>query len=150
MERPDLTNATPEILAYIEYLEEEVTKVKEEIKHDIQTLNLKLEEVQESYKNIREEHANKPNRDIRNNIIIRNLRYDERERDNAEITKNLVQAMFKDGLALSNIDIRNTVRKNSNQRSPCVVIVELKDTNQKKEIFKKKKDLKKSRDYSKV
>lgn len=129
-------------------IDEEVSKVKNEFKQDIETLNVKIEEVQKSCEDIKRVNPKQP--DIRNNIVIRNLPYDEREKDNKEITKNVVQALFKDGLALTNVDIKSVARKQGNERSPGVVIVELNDFNKKKEIFKKKKDLKKSRKYDKV
>ncbi|VDI09228.1 Hypothetical predicted protein [Mytilus galloprovincialis] len=129
-------------------IDEEVSKVKNEFKQDIETLNVKIEEVQKSCEDIKRVKPKQP--DIRNNIVIRNLPYDEREKDNKEITKNVVQALFKDGLALTNVDIKSVARKQGNERSPGVVIVELNDFNKKKEIFKKNKDLKESRKYDKV
>jgi hypothetical protein len=58
--------------------------------------------------------------------------------------------MFRDGLSLSDIDIQSVSRNGGNDRYSGVVAVGLRDSNQKREIFKKKKDLKKSRNYSKV
>ena len=51
--------------------------------------------------------------------------------------------MFRDGLSLSDIDIQSVSRNGGNDRYSGVVVVELRDSNQKREIFKKKKDLKK-------
>jgi hypothetical protein len=52
--------------------------------------------------------------------------------------------MFRDGLSLSDIDIQSVSRNGGNDRYSGVVVVELRDSNQKREIFKKKKDLKKA------
>jgi hypothetical protein len=51
--------------------------------------------------------------------------------------------MFRDGHSLSDIDIQSVSRNDDNDRYSGVVVVELRDSNQKREIFKKKKDLKK-------
>ncbi|CAC5404796.1 unnamed protein product [Mytilus coruscus] len=102
------------------------------------------------YRKLSREKTSHFKTDIRNNIIIRNLRYDEREKYNAEITKNLVQTLFRDGLALLDINIKSVCKKNGTDKGPGMIIVELNDMNQKKEIFKKKKELKKSKYFSKV
>lgn len=65
------------------------------------------------------EKNSKTTTDVRNNIVIRNLRYDEREKDNSEVTKNLVQSMFRDGLSLLDIDIQSVSRKGGNDGSGC-------------------------------
>jgi len=113
-------------------------------------MNTKIEDVQKSYESLSKEKNSKTTTDVRNNIVIRNLRYDEREKDNSEVTKNLVQSMFRHGLSLPDIDIQSVSRKGGNDRYTGVVVVELSDSNQKREIFKKKKELRKSRNYSKV
>jgi hypothetical protein len=51
--------------------------------------------------------------------------------------------MSRDGHSLSDIDIQSVSRNGDNDRYSGVVVVELRDSNQKREIFKKKKDLKK-------
>ncbi|CAC5363218.1 unnamed protein product [Mytilus coruscus] len=93
-------------------IEEEVSKVNDELKEDMQAINTKIEDVQKSYEKLSKEKTSHFKTDIRNNIIIRNLRYDEREKDNAEITKNLIQALFRDGFALSDMNIKSVFRKN--------------------------------------
>ena len=70
-------------------IQEEVFKVKDEIKQDIHVMNTKIEDVQKSYNNISREKNSKATTDVRNNIVIRNLRYDELEKDNSEVTKIL-------------------------------------------------------------
>ena len=117
--------------------QEEVSKVKDEIKQDIHVMNAKIEDVQKSYNNLSKEKNSKATTNVRNNIVIRNLRYDERA-DNNEVTNNLVLSMFKDGLSLPDIDMQSVHRNGDNDRYSGVVVVELRDFNQKREIFKKK------------
>jgi hypothetical protein len=67
-------------------IQEEVFKVKDEIKQDIHVMNTKIEDVQKSYESLSKEKNSKTTTDVRNNIMIRNLRYDELEKDNSEVT----------------------------------------------------------------
>ena len=69
--------------------QEEVSKVKDEIKQDIHVMNAKIEDVQKSYNNLSKEKNSKATTDVRNNIVIRALRYDELEKHNSEVTKIL-------------------------------------------------------------
>jgi hypothetical protein len=70
-------------------IQEEVFKVKEEIKQDIHVMNTKKEDVQKSYESLSKEENSKTTTDVRNNIMIRALRYDEHEKDNSEVTEIL-------------------------------------------------------------
>jgi hypothetical protein len=70
-------------------IQEEVFKVKEEIKQDIHVMNTKKEDVQKSYESLSKEENSKTTTDVRNNIMIRALRYDEQEKDNSEVTEIL-------------------------------------------------------------
>lgn len=67
-------------------IQEEVSKVKDEIKQDIHVMNAKIEDVQKSYNNLSKGKNSKATTDVRNNIVIRALRYDELEKDNSEVT----------------------------------------------------------------
>ncbi|CAG2219308.1 unnamed protein product [Mytilus edulis] len=70
------------------HIEKEVGKVKQELKDDMVTMNLKIDNVQKSCENLILEKKDENSIDIRNNVIIKNLAYDEREKDNAEVTMN--------------------------------------------------------------
>jgi hypothetical protein len=74
--------------------QEEISKVRDEIKQDIHVINAKIKDVQKSYNNLSKEKNSKATTNVRNNIVIRNSRYDERA-DNNEVTTNLVQSMFR-------------------------------------------------------
>ena len=117
--------------------QEEISKVRDEIKQDIHVINAKIKDVQKSYNNLSKEKNSKATTNVRNNIVIRNSRYDERA-DNNEVTTNLVQSMFRYGLSLPDIDMQSVHRNGDNDRYSGVVVVELRDFNQKREIFKKK------------
>jgi cell division protein FtsX len=73
--------------------QEEISKVRDEIKQDIHVINAKIKDVQKSYNNLSKEKNSKATTNVRNNIVIRNSRYDERA-DNNEVTTNIVQLNF--------------------------------------------------------
>ena len=134
------TNLEEKISANIQivlktHIETEVGKVKQELK-DINSMNSKIENVQKSYDNLVSEKKDEDSpADIRNNVIIKNLEYDEREKHDSNVTLHKVQALFKDGLAIPNIKIRKVSHKNGNERYNGVVVVQLDEIGQKKEIF---------------
>ena len=85
-------------------------------------------------------------KDLSLNIVIRNLS----ENSNENI-KNKVNALFKDGLRLSDVSVSDAERKKSRSESkPRVVIAKLKNKNDKQRVMKKKSKLKDSRRFSKV
>ena len=85
-------------------------------------------------------------KDLSLNIVIRNLP----ENSNENI-KNKVNALFKDGLRLSDVSVSDAERKQSRSESkPGVVIAKLKNKNDKQRVMKEKSKLKDSRRFSKV
>ena len=76
------------------------------------------------------------------------LDFDESEIRNTEITGHKVQALLKDGLCLSDIALKAVERKRSggNAKSSGLIIVEVEKFEDKKEIMKNKRNLKKQ-DY---
>ncbi|CAC5395184.1 unnamed protein product [Mytilus coruscus] len=132
------------------HIEKEVGKVKQELKDDMVTMNLKIDNVQKSCENLILEKKDENSIDIRNNVIIKNLAYDEKEKDSAEVTMNKVQTLFRDGLSIPNVKIQKVTRKNGNERYNGVVVVQLEDNEQKKDIFKNKRNLKNNPAYKKV
>lgn len=150
------TNLEEKISANIQtalktHIETEVGKVKQELKEDINSMNRKIENVQKSYDNLVSEKKDEDSpADIRNNVIIKNLEYDEREKNDSNVTLHKVQELFRDGLTIPNIKIRKVSRKNGNERYNGVVVVQLDEIGQKKEIFKQKCHLKNKPAYRKV
>ena len=102
-------------------------KVKQELKDDMVTMNLKIDNVQKSCENLILEKKDENSIDIRYNVIIKNLAYDEREKDSAKVAMNKVQTLFRDGLSIPNVKIQKVTRKNGNERYNGVVVVQLED-----------------------
>ncbi|CAC5399360.1 unnamed protein product [Mytilus coruscus] len=86
----------------------------------------------------------------KNKLVIKNLKYDESEKDSNQVTINKIHELFKDGLALANIQVESVTRKESKGQYPGVVICEIKSAEDKTRIFKKKNKLKDNRKYSNV
>ncbi|CAC5399804.1 unnamed protein product [Mytilus coruscus] len=63
---------------------------------------------------------------------------------------NKVQTLFRDGLSIPNVKIQKVTRKNGNERYNGVVVVQLEDNEQKKDISKNKRNLKNNPAYKKV
>jgi hypothetical protein len=85
-----------------------------------------------------------------NKFIIKNLEYNEREKNESDLTKNKVQGLLRDGLGLANVQIKSASRKESRGKYPGVVVVETDTFDEKKEIMKNKAKLKSSRQYDRV
>jgi hypothetical protein len=86
---------------------------------------------------------------LHNKFIIKNLEYNEREKNESDLTKNKVQELLRDGLGLANVQIKSASRKESRGKYPGVV-VETDTFDEKKEIMKNKAKLKSSRQYDRV
>ncbi|VDI14403.1 Hypothetical predicted protein [Mytilus galloprovincialis] len=80
-------------------VKEEVGKFKKDIQQDFDRINEKIDNVQKSYDDLAK---NKDNGTINSsraaNIVIKNLEYDAREKDDNQITVHKVQALFRDGV----------------------------------------------------
>jgi hypothetical protein len=61
---------------------------------------------------------------VHNKVIIKNLEYNEREKNESDLTKNKVQGLLRDGLGLANVQIKNASRKESRGKYPDVVVVD--------------------------
>ena len=93
-----------------------------------------MKNIQKSYDNLVSEKKDEDSpADIRNNVIIKNLEYDEREKHDSNVTLHNVQALFKDGVAIPNINIRKASRKNGRGRYNGVDVAFLDEIGQKKE-----------------
>ncbi|CAC5390642.1 unnamed protein product [Mytilus coruscus] len=77
-------------------------------------MNLKIDNVQKYYENLILEKKDENSIVIRNNVIIKNLAFEEREKENSEVTLNKVQTFFRDGLSIPNIKIKKV--KNGKER----------------------------------
>lgn len=132
-------------------VKEEVGKFKKDIQQDFDRINEKIDNVQKSYDDLAK---NKDNGTINSsraaNIVIKNLEYDAREKDDNQITVHKVQALFRDGMAIPDVKIKSASRKQGRENHNGIIIVELDDAAQKKTIFSQKRKLKNNTGYKKV
>lgn len=85
-------------------------------------------------------------KDLSLNIVIRNL--PESHNENA---KSKVNAIFRDGLKLSDISVEDAERKQSHSESkPGVIVARMNSKQDKQRVMKEKSRLKDSRQFSKV
>lgn len=129
-----------------EKLKQNIDTVREEVKSDMLGMQNKIDELEKTVKTktIGEKSES------RNKIVIKNLNFDEREKENEEITKNKVQTLLKDGLTLSDITLKSVCRKEGRGSYPGVVIVEIDNFDNKSKIMKNKRKLRANRVYENV
>ncbi|VDI45625.1 Hypothetical predicted protein [Mytilus galloprovincialis] len=86
----------------------------------------------------------------RNKFVIRNLIYDQTEKDNNVVTINKVQGLLKDGLELQDITLKSVHRKETRGPHPGIVIVETNSYDDKSKIMKNKRKLKTVKKYENI
>lgn len=128
-------------------IKEKLDEVRTEVKSDMIAMQARIDGLEKSLSDV---NSTKENDTRKNRFIIKNLDFDENEKNNDIITTNKVQAMLKDGLALSNVVLKSVTRKESKGRAPGLVIVEVVNFDNKREIMKNKKSLRNIIKYSKV
>ncbi|VDI22230.1 Hypothetical predicted protein [Mytilus galloprovincialis] len=110
--------------------------MKKDIQQDFDRINEKIDNVQKSYDDLAK---NKDNGTINStraaNIVIKNLEYDAREKDDIQITVHKVQALFRDGMTIPDVKIKSTSRKHGRENHNGIIIVELDDAAQKKQYL---------------
>ena len=87
---------------------------------------------------------------IENNICIRNLKVDQAEKNDSNITVNKVYSLIRDGLKEKNIKVVKAVRKESRDNKPGVIIATIESLDQKIKLLKNKKSLRKTNTYQNV
>lgn len=130
-------------------IQKELNTVRTEVKTDMNNMQDKINSLE---KTVRENTGviERNESTCKNKLVIKNLKYDESEKDNNQVTINKIHELFKDGLALANIQVESVTRKESKGQYPGVVICEIKSPEDKTRIFKKKNKLKDNRKYSNV
>jgi hypothetical protein len=123
-----------------------ISEVKTEVKQELDGMKSKIESID---KQVVDNYRNSTDK-VRNIFIIKNLEYNEREKNEPDLTKNKVQGLLRDGLGLANVQIKNASRKESRGKYPDVVVVETDTFDERKEIMKNKAKLKSSRQYDRV
>ena len=80
--------------------------------------------------------------------FIRNLKYDQTESTDSNITKNKVNRLILDGLKLTDIEMLISERKQTRDGRPGILIVTFATAEQKSSVMKQKKDLRKNKNES--
>ena len=85
-------------------------------------------------------------------VVVRNLKYDEREERDPNMTVNLVKCLVRDRLKLANVKITHAERKCSRNNKPGVGIVKCESSALKQTVLtcSTKKSLRKIRTYQDV
>ena len=84
-------------------------------------------------------------------IVVKNFPINPRENSHDTALKLNIDAMVKDGLKLQNINIKNVLRKPSqDENKPGIVMVSLDDSESKRKVMKSKKLLRDNMKYRDV
>ena len=96
-------------------MKDKINEVKTEIKHELDGMKSKIESIE---KQVADNHRNSTD-NLCNKFIIKNLEYNEREKNKSDLTKSKVQGLLRDGLGLANVQIKSASRKESRGKYPC-------------------------------
>lgn len=133
----------------------EVDMLKQDIRGDMEVMNAKIDTVQKTYDTMmktKEAEKTPPNStNAKNKLVIKNLDFDAQEEENNQVTINKVQSLFKDGLGIPDVKIKSAERKMGKGNSCGIILVEIdNDSDQKKNIFSNKRQLKNTNTYKNV
>lgn len=130
-------------------INEKFNEIKSDVSSEVHKIEKRMSDIEQSIQSV--DTNSKPNEnDRKHNIVIRNIEFDIAEKTDNTITVNKVQALFKDGLKLSDIKTRTVTRKDTRGTKPGVIIVQLDSLEQKHEIMKCKNTLKEQNTYANV
>ena len=132
-----------------EKLSEKVDEIKADVRNELTEMQTKISSLEKSYADLKE-NVNKGEKSLKNNIVIKNIQEDVREKNDTNVTLNKVNALMRDGLVLNDIEIRSVSRKESRGRHPGVIVAEIGSEEQKREVMRKKGSLRGNRMYSNV
>ena len=93
--------------------------------------------------------ASQPGR-VRNSFVVKNLKYSKKEDEDKQVTVNKVQALLRDGLKIKNVKVLSAERKGARDDRPGLIITEVESAEQKKSIFKCKRQLRGNKVYPDV
>lgn len=135
-------------------IDSKLQQAKSDMKKDL-NLNKIKEDVSKLQKSYAEAAAgNKPAaqkaEEPKLQVVVRNLKYDEREERDPNMTVNLVKSLVRDGLKLADVKITHAERKRLRNNKPGVVIVKFESLAQKETVLSTKKSLRKIRTYQDV
>ncbi len=92
----------------------------------------------------------KKDKDIDRSVVVRNLPVDTREAEDPSITCQLVNRVIRDGLKFTDVRAARAVRKTRSDNKPGIVLVTLETDDQARKLLQQKKNLRTSKDYSRV
>ncbi|CAC5371621.1 unnamed protein product [Mytilus coruscus] len=139
----------------------EVSKVRDEVRSEIDSLKDNFKKLDKSYAEIISNDRNTKDKDQSSqthNNVIKNLAVDPKENscDTGAVLKAKVETLVKDGLKLTNLNINKAVRKVSlhrdmeNTRKPNIIFVEVDNLDNKRAIIKAKAVLRNTNKYRDV
>ena len=128
-------------------LKQKIDTVRDEVKTDMTAMQDKIQALE---KTMKETNTGKTESNNRNKFVIRNLIYDQTEKDNNVVTINKVQGLLKDGLELQDITLKSVHRKETRGPHPGIVIVETNSYDDKSKIMKNKRKLKTVKKYENI
>ncbi|VDI82492.1 Hypothetical predicted protein [Mytilus galloprovincialis] len=128
-------------------LKQKIDTVRDEVKTDMIAMQDKIQALE---KTMKETNTVKTESNNRNKFVIRNLIYDQTEKDNNVVTINKVQGLLKDGLELQDITLKSVHRKETRGQHPGIVIVETNSYDDKSKIMKNKRKLKTVKKYENI
>ncbi|CAC5381001.1 unnamed protein product [Mytilus coruscus] len=140
------------MLAVDTKIENEFSNLRQEIKSEIDTMKKRLNSAEKSYASVVKipKETNTEDYGRGKNIIVKMFPVNKNETPTNNCLKNNVISMVKDGMKIKNIIFEKVERKQSNGPRPGVVIARLQSKQNKVEIMKKKKELRKIQKYRNV
>ena len=134
----------------------DLQKVKSDIKSDIKSeMKKDTKQLQDDVSKLRKSYANAAasvteNDSLIRNIVIRNLKIDQRESSDKQITVNKVNTLFRDGLKLTSVKVTAAERKQTRDGKPGLIIATVETAEQKSSVMQRKKNLRKTKHYESV
>ena len=134
----------------------DLQKVKSDIKSDIKSeLKKDTKQLQDDVSKLRKSYADAAasvteNDSLIRNIVIRNLKIDQRESSDKQITVNKVNTLFRDGLKLTSVKVTAAERKQTRDGKPGLIIATVETAEQKSSVMQRKKNLRKTKHYESV
>ena len=83
-------------------------------------------------------------------VVVRNLKYDEQEARDPNVTVNLANGLIRDGLKLTDAKVVHAERKTARNDKPGVIIAKFETAARKQNVLGIKKSLKKIKKYQNV
>lgn len=128
----------------------EVDKLRSEYSSEIDSLKVKVAQLEQSYADIVKNNGNASSafEERKRRIVIRGLHCDRNE--TAQVTQDKVMALIRDGCKLSDVTVSQVERKFSRGKKPGPVIASVESFEKKQKLMKAKNALKNIDTYKRV